>query len=88
MATKRSWKDRTTGERCAESTWHRCIVWGKLTTFAKTLTKGTHLQIQGEIRTSEYIAKDGQKKSATEIRVISINKLDRPAKGATQDAAA
>jgi single-strand DNA-binding protein len=87
LATKRSWKDRTTGERCAETTWHRCIVWGKLGEFATTLTKGAHVQIEGEIRTREYADKPGGKKatpvkkSITEIRVFVINKLDRPGKG-------
>ena len=87
LATKRSWKDRTTGERFAETTWHRCIVWGKLTEFAATLTKGAHVQIEGDIRIRQYTAKasgkksEPVKKSITEIRVFIINKLDRPAKG-------
>jgi single-strand DNA-binding protein len=94
LATKRSWKDRTTGERFAETTWHRCIVWGKLGEFAATLTKGTHVQLEGEIRTREYIpAGKGKKavqtkKSITEIRVFAISKLDRPAKGEAEGAAA
>jgi single-strand DNA-binding protein len=94
LATKRSWKDRTTGERFAETTWHRCIVWGKLGEFAATLTKGAHVQIEGEIRTREYTQKTGGKKpvevkkSITEIRVFAINKLDRPAKGEAEGAAA
>ena len=87
LATKRSWKDRTTGERISETTWHRCIVWGKLGEFAATLAKGAHVQIEGEIRTREYTDKPSgkkatpYKKSITEIRVFVINKLDRPAKG-------
>ena len=87
LATKRSWKDRTTGERFAETTWHRCIVWGKLAEFAATLTKGAHVQVEGDIRIREYTTKattkksEPVKKSITEIRVFIINKLDRPAKG-------
>jgi single-strand DNA-binding protein len=86
LATKRSWKDRTTGERFAETTWHRCIVWGKLGEFAATLTKGAHVQIEGDIRTREYTPQASgknaasAKKTITEIRVMSISKLDRPAK--------
>jgi single-stranded DNA-binding protein len=41
------------------------------------LTKGTHLQIVGEIQTCDYVAKDGAKKSVTEIRVHRIARLDR-----------
>jgi single-strand DNA-binding protein len=50
LATRRSWKDRESGELMSETTWHRCIVWGKLGGFAATLTKGAHVQIEGEIR--------------------------------------
>jgi single-strand DNA-binding protein len=82
LATKRSWKDRTTGERFAETTWHRCIVWGKLAEFAATLTKGAHVQIEGDIRSRQYqpSGKSAAKKTITEIRVTSITKLDRAAK--------
>jgi single-strand DNA-binding protein len=86
LATKRYWKDRETGERQSQTTWHRCIVWGKLGEFAATLTKGAHVQIEGEIRTREYTQKTGGnkpvdvKKSITEIRVASIMNLDRAKK--------
>ncbi len=93
LATKRSWKDRTTGERFAETDWHRCIVWGKLAEFAATLTKGSHVQVEGDIHTREYSVKgtgkkaEPVKKSITEIRVFTINKLDRT-KGEPEGAAA
>jgi len=29
LVTKRSWRDRKTGERQSQTTWHRCIVFGK-----------------------------------------------------------
>jgi len=86
LATKRSWKERESGERKSETTWHRCIAWGKLGEFAATLTKGAHVQLEGEIRTREYPQKaagkksDAVTKSITEVRVISIVKLDRPKK--------
>jgi single-strand DNA-binding protein len=93
LATKRSWKDRETGERKSQTTWHRCIVWGKLADFAATLTKGAHVQIEGEIRSREYTEKSGGKKAAevkksiTEVRVASITKLDRSVKSDTEGAA-
>ena len=52
----------------------RCI--RRLTAFASTLKKGNHVQIQCQLRTSEYF-KDESKKTVTEIRVTSILKLDR-----------
>jgi len=86
LATKRSWKGRKTGERLSQTTWHRCVGWGKLGEFAATLTKGAHVQIEGEIRSREYTPKsDGKKatevkKSIAEVRVTSVTRLDRPKK--------
>jgi len=86
LATKRSWKDRETGEGQSQTTWHRCIVFGKLAEFAATLLKGAHVQIEGDIRTREYTEKAGGKqpvdvkKSITEVCVSSLAKLDRMAK--------
>ena len=57
LATKRSWKNRETGEYESETTWHRCIVWGARGEFAATLTKGAHVQIEGEIRKKYAVAK-------------------------------
>lgn len=87
LATKRSWKD-SSGEWVSRTTWHRCVVWGKLAEFAATLSKGAHVQIEGEILTREYTPKTKAtkgksaeaKKTITEVRVFTIVKLDRPAK--------
>jgi len=52
------------------------------------------LQIEGELRTREYVEKTGGKKSAevkksiTEVRATAIAKLDRPKKGAEPEGAA
>jgi single-strand DNA-binding protein len=76
LAAKNSWKDRATGEWASRTEWHRALVFGRLTAFAATLKKGDHVQIQGQLRTREYV-KDEAKKTVTEIRVTSILKLDR-----------
>jgi hypothetical protein len=39
------------------------------------------VQVEGEIRTRNY-TKGDTKRTATEVRVLNISKLDRPAKGA------
>ena len=89
LATKRSWKDRESGEWRSETTWHRCIVWGKLGDFASTLTTGTHVQVEGEIRHRDYVPKKGTPagdatKSITEVRVSSIVRMDRPKKSGSE----
>ena len=79
LATHRYWKDRTSGERRSATTWHRCIIFGNLATFAKKLRKGAFLHLEGEIRVREYFpsAGDSAKRSITEIRVFRITSLDR-----------
>jgi single-strand DNA-binding protein len=86
IATKRSWKDRESSEYVSETTWHRCIAWGRTGEYAAKLQKGAHVQVEGEIRTREYAEKlpgkkGGEvKKSISEIHVSSIAKLDRTGK--------
>ena len=53
LATKSSYKDKKTGEYNGHTEWHRCIVWGKLADYAKTLKKGAHLAVEGELRSRE-----------------------------------
>ena len=65
------------------------MVFGPQAAFAATLLKGAHVQIDGELRTREYIDRAaGAKKSITEIRVSRITKLDRAAKSDREGAAA
>lgn len=57
--------------------------------YAAALTKGAHVQIVGEIQTPDFVAKDGAKRSVTEIRVHRIGRLDPATKAeSTQEAAA
>jgi single-strand DNA-binding protein len=74
IATKTSWKKD--GEWQSRTEWHRAIVWGRLGEFARTLTKGSHLQLEGELRSREY-EKDGVKCRVWEVRTDSILTLDR-----------
>jgi single-strand DNA-binding protein len=87
LATKSSYKDKKTGEYNGHTEWHRCIVWGKLAEYAKTLKKGAHLAIEGELRSRERTdKKTGQKQRAWEVRVNSILKLDRAEKAGPEEA--
>ena len=88
LATKRTWKNRETGARESQTTWHKCVSFGRTAEYAATLTKGAHLQIIGEIQTREYVAKDGAKKSVTEICVQRISRLDRAPKSESTEGAA
>ena len=88
LATRRTWKNRETGERQSQTTWHRCVAFGRTAEYAASLTKGAQLQIIGEIQVREYVGKDGAKKSVTEIRVQRIGRLDRAPKPETTVGAA
>jgi single-strand DNA-binding protein len=87
LATKSSYKDKKSGEYKGHTEWHRCIVWGKLSEYAKTLTKGAHLAIDGELRSRERVdKKTSAKQRVWEVRVASILKLDRAEKAAPEEA--
>jgi single-strand DNA-binding protein len=89
LATKSSYKDKT-GEYVSHTEWHRAIVWGKLAEYAKTLTKGSHLQIEGELRSREYQDKKNgnAKRRVWEVRVDSLLKLDRAERASAGDSVA
>lgn len=86
LATKTSYKNKESGEYVSQTEWHRCIVFGKFGEFAATLKKGAHVQIEGEIRHTEYTPKKAKKPvRADSIRVTSILKLDRAEKAAAEE---
>ena len=86
LATKSSYKDKKSGEYVAHTEWHRCVVFGKLADFAATLTKGAHVQIEGELRSREIATKNSDfKRRIWEIRIDSILKLDRAERASTED---
>ena len=88
VATKSSYKDKKSGQYVSHTEWHRCVVFGKLSEFAATLTKGAHIQVEGELRSREYVSKKANTKQRIwEIRVDSILKLDRAEKAAPEEAA-
>ncbi len=78
VATKSSYKDKNRNQYVSHTEWHRCVVFGKLPGFAKTLTKGAHIQVEGELRSREYTSKQTDiEQRIWEIRVGTILKLDR-----------
>src|SRR6202453_1093974 len=84
LATKSSYKKDD--KYISHTEWHRCVVFGKLSEFAKTLTKGAHIQVEGELRSREYDSKKtDSKRRVWEIRVASILKLDRAEKAAPDE---
>jgi single-strand DNA-binding protein len=84
LATKSSYKKN--GGYISHTEWHRCVVFGKLSEFAKTLSKGAHIQVEGELRSREYDSKKTDSRQRVwEIRAFSILKLDRTEKSDPED---
>jgi single-strand DNA-binding protein len=84
LATKFSYKKD--GKYISHTEWHRCVVFGKLSEYAKTLTKGAHIQVEGELRSREYDSKKTDSKQRIwEIRLTSILNLYRAEKAAAED---
>ena len=84
LATKSSYKKD--GKYIEHTEWHRCVAFGKLGEFAAKLTKGAHIQVEGELRSRTYDStKTNTEVTVWEIRVISILKLDRAAKATAED---
>ena len=86
LATKSSYKDKNSSQYISHTEWHRCVVFGKLSAFAKTLTKGAHVQVEGELRSREYTSKKTDTAQRIwEIRVVTIMKLDRAEKSLPEE---
>ena len=82
VATQNSYKDKQSGEYVNRTEWHRILVWGKLGEFARTIQKGAHVAIEGELVSREFADKKHSdvKHRILEVRATSILKLDRAAK--------
>jgi len=76
LATKESWKDKTTGERKSITTWHNLVFNGPLVDLAeKYLSKGSKVYIEGKISTRTW-EKDNVKHYTTDIIVRDMTFLD------------
>ncbi len=87
LATKSSYKDKKSGEYVSHTEWHRIVVWGRLGEFANTLKKGTHLLVEGELRSRTYADKKNKdvQRRVWEVRADSILKLDRAEQAPPED---
>lgn len=78
VATSESWKDKTTGEKKEQTEWHRISFFGKLAEIAgEYLRKGSHVYIEGSLRTRKYTDKDGVEKYATDIKADTMKMLGK-----------
>ena len=69
IATKTSWNNKETKQRESSTQWHRVVIFGKLAEVAaKYLHKGSHVFIEGSLRTRKWTdKKDNIDRWTTEI---------------------
>ncbi len=68
LATSRSWKDKTSGERVEETEWHRVVFYDRLAEIAgEYVKKGKQIYVEGRLKTRKWTDKDGVEKYTTEI---------------------
>jgi len=83
LATKSSYKDKQSSEFISRTDWHRVIAFGRLAESAKVLTKGTYVEVEGQLQSREYVS--GQtKRRISEVRARSIAKLEHTPRSAAE----
>ena len=84
IATSRSWKDKTSGERQEETEWHRVVFYDRLAEIAgEYLKKGKSVYIEGRLKTRKWTDKEGVEKYTTEIIANDMTMLGSREAGAT-----
>ena len=85
LATKSGYKEKQTGQWVNHTEWHRIVAFGRPAEFAKNLKKGDYVEIEGELRSTEFDVEVGDEKNKTtvkrrgwEIRVSIVRKLAQP----------
>ena len=80
LATSEVYKNQK-GERIEETIWHQLIVWDKTAeNLAKFTDKGSEIAIEGKLTNRNYLDKNGDKKTVTEIVVSEFLLLDKKPK--------
>lgn len=87
LATTRTWKDKTSGERKEETEWHRLTAIGKIAEIAgQYLKKGSQVYVEGRFKTRRWTDKDGVEKISTEVVINELTMLGDSRKESGQQA--
>jgi len=75
LATNESWKDKQTGEKVEQTTWHNIVVFRKLAEICdEHLRKGAQVYVEGKIQVRTY-EQHGETKYMTEIHIHEMQML-------------
>jgi single-strand DNA-binding protein len=76
IATSESWKDKTSGAQQERTEWHTIALFGRLGEIAaEYLRKGSHVFIEGKLRTRKWQDKQGTDRFTTEIIADNMQML-------------
>ena len=76
LATSDQWRDKQTGENKEATEWHNVVMFDRLAEIAaEYLRKGSHVYIEGRIRTRKWQDREGQDRYTTEIVANEMNML-------------
>jgi single-strand DNA-binding protein len=76
LATTEAYTDRLTGEKKAETEWHRLEMWDNLAKIAeKYIKKGNQIFVEGKLRSENWKDKDGNERAGVKIKVTSLTLL-------------
>jgi single-strand DNA-binding protein len=76
-------RDRESGEKRDETTWFNIVAWNQLAeTCNQYLHKGSKIFIEGRMSSRKYTDKDGNERTAWDVRLLDMQMLDP--KGAGQ----
>jgi single-strand DNA-binding protein len=85
IATDESYRDRD-GASPKRTEWHKIVVWGKQAEIAQQyLKKGSMVFVEGKIQSREWQSREGQKRTAVEIRADNFRALDRGPEHKTEE---
>lgn len=85
IATNRVWTNKA-GKRQEDTEFHNIVAWGKLAeTVSSYLGKGSGVLIEGRLQTRSWEAKDGTKRSTTEIVAEAVQFGPKPGGAGTHD---
>lgn len=70
VATKETWRDKTTGEQKESTEWHKVAVFGRNAEYLRDYAKkGAQVFVEGKLRTRKWKDQSGQDRYTTEIVV-------------------
>src|ERR671923_2531522 len=75
IATSRTWRDKSTGERRERTEWHRVVIFNEnlCRIVEQYLKKGSKVYVEGELQTRKWQDQSGQDKYTTEVVLQSFN---------------